>query len=291
MGALDGPFPGSWALAAGLVSWWDLQHDYTRVFPDVYVPKGYVFDAAGRARAAGHWAKGLGVLVGLSAAALHGTRWLDPHIPAELMRPGHCRTPSGIRLTQGTIDPAECCEVEGFRVTTPARTALDIGRRMSRDLAVPILDALCATTGLAPDEVDALARRHPSLRGTKQLAKTIPLIDSGAESPPESCTRLLLIDDGLPAPTTQIVVRDSYGRFVARVDMGWECWRVAVEYDGIQHWTDPAQRSKDIDRFAALESLGWRVIRVNADLLHRRPHLILERVRTALDAQGAHLDD
>ncbi|WP_245745697.1 endonuclease domain-containing protein [Nocardia altamirensis] len=68
--------------------------------------------------------------------------------------------------------------------------------------------------------------------------------------------------------------------------MGWEPWRVAVEYDGAHHWTDPTQRTKDIDRIATLESLGWRVIRVNATLLHRRPHVVLDRVRAALHANG-----
>ncbi|MFD6156147.1 endonuclease domain-containing protein [Nocardia sp. NPDC060256] len=91
---------------------------------------------------------------------------------------------------------------------------------------------------------------------------------------------------GSPRPTTQLVVRDRAGGFVARVDMGWETWRVAVEYDGAHHWTDPTQRTKDIDRIATLESLGWRVIRVNATLLHHRPHVILDRVRAALHAHG-----
>ncbi|MEU7141941.1 DUF559 domain-containing protein [Nocardia sp. NPDC046473] len=68
--------------------------------------------------------------------------------------------------------------------------------------------------------------------------------------------------------------------------MGWEAWRVAVEYDGAHHWTDPTQRTKDIDRIATLESLGWRVIRVNATLLHHRPLTILDRVRAALHAHG-----
>ncbi|MFE9575642.1 DUF559 domain-containing protein [Nocardia sp. NPDC006044] len=68
--------------------------------------------------------------------------------------------------------------------------------------------------------------------------------------------------------------------------MGWKEWRVAVEYDGAHHWTDPTQRTKDIDRLATLESLGWRVVRVNATLLHHRPHVILDRVRAALRAHG-----
>lgn len=286
MGCLDEPFPGSWARAAGLVTRWELERNFVRVFPDVYLRKGCTLDARGRARAAAHWAKGSGVLIGYSAAAMYGTKWLDPNQPAEIARTTHCKPPCGIRAVRTIIGPAECGEVDGFRVTTPARTAFDLGRRLPRDQAVPILDALCAATGLHPKEVAILAREHPGVRGVAQLSTTLQLVDAGAESPPESHTRLLLIDDGLPRPTTQLVIRDSRGGFIARVDLGWERWHVAVEYDGAHHWTDPTQRTKDIDRIATLESLGWRVIRVNATLLHHRPHVILERVRTALHAHG-----
>ncbi|MFE1595280.1 endonuclease domain-containing protein [Nocardia sp. NPDC058705] len=72
--------------------------------------------------------------------------------------------------------------------------------------------------------------------------------------------------------------------------MGWKQWRVAVEYDGAQHWTDPKQRTKDIDRHAALTEHGWHIIRVSADLLHNRPHTLLTRVHTALTSRGARLD-
>lgn len=90
----------------------------------------------------------------------------------------------------------------------------------------------------------------------------------------------------MPRPETQIEIFDDAG-FVARADMGWKEWRRLVEYDGVQHWTDPAQRTLDIDRYARLPELGWTVIRVGADLLYRRPHVLVERVRRALRAAGA----
>ncbi|MEV4237374.1 MULTISPECIES: DUF559 domain-containing protein [unclassified Nocardia] len=290
MGVLDEPFVGSWAVAAGLVTRWELRHNFVRVFPDVYVRKGCSLDARGRARAAAHWAKGDGVLIGCSAAAMHGTRWLDADQAAEIARRGHCRPPCGIRAVRSVIEPSECCEVDGFTVTTPARTAFDLGRRLPRERAVPILDALCAATGLEPGEVAVLASKHPGARFLNRLRTTLAVVDPGAESPPETHTRLLLIDDDLPRPATQLVIRNHYGEFVARVDLGWRKWQVAVEYDGAQHWTDPTQRTKDIDRIARIEALGWRVIRINATLLYDRPHVVLDRVRTALTTQGAQLN-
>jgi very-short-patch-repair endonuclease len=67
--------------------------------------------------------------------------------------------------------------------------------------------------------------------------------------------------------------------------MGWRKWRVAVEYDGVQHWSDRRQRSWDIDRIAILEAMGWSVVRVSAELLGR-PDVVIARVAAKLRAAG-----
>ncbi len=287
MGVGDDPFPGSWAVRSGALTPWELRHDYDRVFPDVYVRKGVALDAAGRARAAAHWTKGRAVLVGRSAAALHGARWLDADRPAELALPNCSRAPAGIRCRQDRIPPVECTSIDGFTVSTPARTAFDLGRREHREPALILLDSLCRATGLQTDEIEAVVESHPRARGLRRLREVLPLVDGGAESPQETRTRLLLIEDGLPTPTTQIQVRQPSGRIVARVDLGWEEWRVAVEYDGTQHWTEESQRTWDIEREELLRELGWRVIRVSSEQLRTRPWVICERVRDALTAAGA----
>lgn len=92
---------------------------------------------------------------------------------------------------------------------------------------------------------------------------------------------------GLPPLHTQIDVFDRYGYHVGRIDMGWERWKVGVEYDGAQHWTDPRQRNRDIDRIAELEALGWRIVRVGAGLLRDRASTVVARCRHALRAAGA----
>jgi very-short-patch-repair endonuclease len=69
--------------------------------------------------------------------------------------------------------------------------------------------------------------------------------------------------------------------------MGWREWKVAVEYDGIQHWENRFQRSWDIERIALLEAAGWIVIRVSAEMLSR-PLVIVERVKAKLRERGAY---
>lgn len=84
---------------------------------------------------------------------------------------------------------------------------------------------------------------------------------------------------------TQIEVFD-YGQQIGRIDMGWPEWKVGVQYDGIQHWTDPKQRTRDIDQNVEYQELGWRIIRVGADLLRYRQGTIIARTREALRAGG-----
>lgn len=220
----------------------------------------------------------------MSAAAVHGTRWLDPQAPAEMICSEHVRSVPGIVVRRARI--VETCVVDGMVVTTPARTAFDLARHSEPERAVELVDALCNATGLKVTDVEHLSEIHRGVHGIGKVSRVLGLADGGAASIPETHTRLLLMRAGLPRPETQIEIFDGLD-FVARADMGWPRWRVLVEYDGAHHWTDPAQRTLDIDRYAVLPTMGWTVIRVGADLLYRRPDVLVERVRCALRAAGA----
>lgn len=268
----------------GTLTNYRLRTRYRAIHRDVYVPNDLEVTAMVRARAAWLWAGGDCVLTGVSAAAVLGAKWIDGNLPAELIR-GDRHSAGGLLVRSYSLAPDEVCCARGMRVTTPARTGFDLGRTLGQDRAVPIIDALMAATGLKAAELIALADGQPGLRGVRRLRATAELCDGGAESPQESRVRLVLVKAGLPAPETQIDFRDEYGHVFIRVDMGWRKWKVAVEYDGVQHWSDRKQRSWDIDRIAMLEDMRWAVVRVSAELL-TRPEVIIERVRAKLRAAG-----
>lgn len=280
----DWPFLGWQAVRQGEISAWRLRREYRPVYRNVYVSEQATLTALARARAAWLWSGGNATLTGLSAAAVLGTKWLDAAEPAELCRPNR-HSPSGIVVRSYHLDARETLVFNGIRITTPARTAFDIGRCLPRARSVPILDALANATRLKTADVIALADAKPGIRGVRRLRSALTLVDGGAESPQESRVRLLLVGAGLPPPETQIEFADEFGVTRIRVDMGWREWRVAVEYDGVQHWSDRYQRSWDIDRIAMLEAMGWVVVRVSAEMLFR-PEVIIERVRGKLRAAG-----
>jgi len=113
----------------------------------------------------------------------------------------------------------------------------------------------------------------------------LELADGGAESPQETRLRLVLVRGGLPRPVTQVPVANERGRVVRRIDMGWPEWKVGVEYDGEQHWKDPAAYEADIDRLEFLSGKGWLIIRTSARHMHA-PSEVVRRASRALHSRG-----
>ncbi|MGB3333856.1 MAG: hypothetical protein WBA79_13710 [Mycobacterium sp.] len=286
MAEVDWPFLGTEALADKTIPERAMRRLYEPVYPGVFAPWGIELDASQRALAAWLWSRRKGVVAGNSAAALLGAKWVSPRLAAELVHINR-KPPANLVVHTDTLKAGEVANVAGIAVTAPARTAFDIGRRTSsRLLALQRLDALANATGLGIGEVESVVADHPGARGLNRLRRVLPVVDSGAESPQESRTRLALIDAGLPRPETQMMVHDECGGFVARIDMGYRQLKVGIEYDGEQHWTDPAQRQRDIDRHWALAALGWVIIRVSAELLRYRRATLIGRVEDAMLAAG-----
>jgi very-short-patch-repair endonuclease len=192
-----------------------------------------------------------------------GANWIDDDAPIELVW-NNGRPPDGLVVRNDTLAADEVDHVGRVPVTTPARTAFDLLRRLPRDEAVARADALMWSCRFSVDEVASLAERHPAARGLRALRVALPLVDDGAASPQETWLRLLLRDNGLPVAATQIPVYDRAG-LIGVVDMGWEDEKIAVEYDGDHHRTNRRQYAKDQRRLRRLEAAGWIVVRVIAE--------------------------
>jgi hypothetical protein len=272
------PFVGSEALATGVLNRHQLRTRYQAVLPNVYLERGREPSLQDRIAAAWLWSDGKAFIAGLSAAAVHGSKWIADDAPVELVHPNP-RPPCGVVTSRAVLRSDEVQQVAGRQVTTPARTAFDLGRRGSLTAAVARLDALARATKFSVDDVLAVADHHPGTRGLRQLDAALDLVDRGAESPQETYLRLVLVRAGLPRPQTQVPVYADDGAVVAYVDMGWPDLLIGVEYDGDHHRADRRQYVRDIRRLELLEELGWLVIRVVAE--DRRPD-ILRRVRRAM---------
>lgn len=282
---MESPFIGTEALRAGTLTERQLRRSCTRIYRNIYLRRGVEPNATNRAVAAWLWSGKQAVVAGNSAAALLGAKWVDAQAPAELIS-DRKRPPPLIITRNETLLAGETVRVNGIPVTSPSRTAFDLGRRPGLQIAVVRIDALARATGVTVEAAEALIDLHRGARGIKQLRQVLTLVDAGAESPQETRTRLLVVAAGLPRPQTQIEVFNDWGRVLARIDMGWPEIKVGIEYDGSQHWTDSRIRTNDIDRAAELQRRGWILVRVSADLLRYRPDVVISRVRDALRSRG-----
>ncbi|WP_353357431.1 hypothetical protein [Mycobacterium sp.] len=269
---MDGPFIGSEAVAAGVMTRHALRRGYIALHQDVYIAKDTEISPIVRAKACWLRSKRRGILAGFSASALHGARWIDPARPAAVIDTNRRRT-RRVNVWADRIEDDEICVIDGMRVTNPARTALDIACRYSEGTAVAAIDALARATRLKRADVEPLLDRYRGRHGIRNARVALDLVDPGAESPRETWLRLLLIRAGFPRPRTQIPVYNEFAVLIAVLDMGWEDIMVALDYEG-DHHRAPRQFSKDIRRYEEVTEVGWIDIRVTsrdteADIIRR----------------------
>lgn len=274
------PFIGAEVLRDGALTRGRLRWNYRAVYPGVYLPKDLEPSVPMNAKAAWLWTGRRGVIAGRAAAALHGAKWIDARTPIDIIAE-HTRAQPGIIVREERIRDDEITEVCGVPVTTPVRTALDLGRHLPRDAAVTNLDALGRATGVTPDQALYLAGRYRGARGIRRACRSLALMDSGAHSPRETRLRLMLIDAGLPKPQTQLRISDGFTS--AFLDMGYEGPKVGLDYEGAHHSALRQQYVHDIGRAEFIAGQGWIDIKVVAE--HTRA-FILHRVREALAQRG-----
>jgi hypothetical protein len=259
-----------------------LRTEYSPIYPNVYQSAFSEPSLRTRTQGAWLWSGQRATVAGLAAAALLGSQWIDDDAPVELIwRNSH--PPDGLIVRNERLHDDELTWRARLPVTTPERTAFDLGRHLLRDEAIAKLDALMYATSFAVEDVLLLAKRYPGARGLRSLRRALPLVDGGAASPQETRLRLLFIDAGFPRPTTQIPVVENNGRLLRMLDMGWEHFMVAAEYDGDLHRTNRRKYVMDLRVLPKIERMGWQVIRV---IKEDRDDDIIRRARTALISRG-----
>jgi hypothetical protein len=172
-----------------------------------------------------------------------------------------------------------------FRVTTVARTLVDLAARLdSASLSRVVDDAVCRTlvTPVALSRTaDRLRARGRRGSGTFRevvepwLGETVP------DSVAEMAFLRMVADARLPPPVCQYEVFDR-GRFVARPDFVWSDQMVALQVDGYRWHSSPAAFAKDSRQTNELIALGWAVLHVTPLEIRDSPSRVLGAVRRAL---------
>ena len=261
-----------WGLSARALELAVASGELRRVLRGVYVRSDVPDDIETRARSAALVISAHSVLRDRAAAWIHGVDvfgWAEleilPPLETCVLRWRAPTRRTGVDGRTRDLRPSDVMEIGGLKVTTPLRTALDLGCILWRKDALAALDMFMRIHGITRRQLRRALPRYRRRRGVVQLRELVAIADPRAESPGESWTRLAIIDAGLPAPTPQHWVEVD-GVPTYRLDLAYPHLKVVVEYDGDEfHHRTEEQRKRDRDRRAWLRDHGWTVIVVEKD--------------------------
>lgn len=233
------------------------------------------------------------VLSHSSAAVLHGAEpWgLDlstVHMTRVDGRPS--RRESGVAVHRNVLTEEEVRSVNGLRVTSPARSVLEVLSQANVEVALVVANALLRRGVLTQAELAAEASRVARWPGTLGTIILLGLCDPRMESVAESRTVHLMWTHALPAPTPQFEVFDERGHLVGRTDFAWPEYGVFLEFDGKLKYQEHRRPGESLDSYLWREKrreeritliTGWRCVRLGWDDLER-PALTAERIRRFL---------
>ncbi|KIS26733.1 hypothetical protein TV39_15030 [Arthrobacter sp. SPG23] len=263
----------------------------------LYLPTGWEFELRGLARALSAATPGAWISH-LTAATLLGL-WLPPWYRG--CRELHLSKPKALPPVRraGVVGHTvlafedEVMVMDGIRISTPARTWLDLARPLPLEDLVAVGDQLVRRPRPELEgrrepwatlpQLHAMMARHPKLKGIVKARKAAELIRPGADSAPETLLRLALTAIGLPEPElqVQIIPQDPYS---PAADLGYRKQRVAIQYDGGHHLSRE-QQTRDNRRDEAFNSAGWRYFKFNANDLADDFRRAACKVRLALQGR------
>lgn len=241
-----------------------------RILRGVYVSAGAEDTPRLRARALSLVMPPGCFVVDRAAAWLHGApRVLGPGEEGSPVPGSWCRPLVSDRIGrrpgaghERLVGPGDLTQVHGVPVTTPLRTAGDLGLRQPRDVAMAGMDALARLGLVSRSEVVDTVERFRGRRGVAQLRELAPLVDPGSSGYGPSALRLRWLDAGLPEPATEISVSCTSGVGTVHLDVGLEHVGAAV-YDDHTLAARPEQLARRLDWIR--EQAGWQI-----ELLDRR---------------------
>jgi hypothetical protein len=182
------------------------------------------------------------------------------------------------------IAPDDIVDLDGLRVTSVGRTAIDLALHANR------LDAVCfmesaMRLGVSIDQLQHLARGR---RGKRRLAPWWELADVRSENPLETKVRLHLIDADLAPDELQYEVR--VGNQSLFLDMAYKYHRVGVETDGRDPHLARQQFVWDRRKWMLLAEADWTLVHLTWADARSKPYVV-QTVRRALARAERGLSD
>jgi hypothetical protein len=210
-----------------------------------------------------------------SAATAYGIfRWWE--MPFEATAPA-ARRRRGIRVHRAALTPGDVRIEAGIRVTSPARTLLDMAPRLNDKQLGRGFDRLRLSHHLRAEHVRHVLERFPRHPGARRLIPFAGITRDAARSRLEVKFADFCERYGLPQPRLNVRIG---GR---EVDALFEEERLIVEVDGYEVHSGPVSFEDDRDRDAHMLALDLPTVRVTEDRMDNSPGREAGRLQEILE--------
>jgi Protein of unknown function (DUF559) len=213
-----------------------------------------------------------------SAATLWGMRkrWQSP--VEVTVRRDHRRR--GIRAHRSKMLAPQDVKLHlGIRLTSPARTALDIAPSLGDRALARVVNEARLSGYLRPEDLGELLDRCPTHRGAKRLRPFVEATAGPTRSEFEDAFVVFAQHFGFPRPEINVHVAGY------EVDALFRSERLIVELDGFEYHRDRRSFERDRDRDVATLVAGFETVRVTWQRLTLKADREAARLHTILDGR------
>ena len=220
-----------------------------------------------------------------SAAIIHGLDLLGRR-PSGLTvthRPGvgSATGRAGVRVHLAALPDGHVTVRGGVRVTSVARTVVDLARTSSFRSGVVVADSALRRKLTTKAELSAVVADCARWPGLARAREVVEFSDAPSESALESLSRVVFREQGIPPPELQAWVGGDDEGVVGRADFLWEQFGTIGEADGMVKYADPHGAIAQLRRDARLYAAGFQVVHFTWDDIVRHPEHVAASFRKA----------
>jgi predicted transcriptional regulator of viral defense system len=219
-----------------------------------------------------------------SAALIHGLDLLGKCPPdVAVTRPpgGSQKSRSGVHLRVSALPSEHVTVSGGIRLTSVARTVVDLARASSFRSGVVVADSALRSKQTSKAELQSVVDDCARWRGIAQARLVVEFSDGRSESALESISRVAFHDQGLPAPELQVWVGGDDEGVIGRVDFLWRQYRTIGEADGALKYKDTARAISQLRRDELLRAAGFEVVHFTWYQILQTPGQVAASLREA----------
>jgi hypothetical protein len=168
----------------------------------------------------------------------------------------------------------------GVRITTVARTVVDLARTSSFRDGVVVADSALHAGKATKADLTAVVEACRGWPGSQRALRVVAFSDHRSESVLESISRAAFHEQGLPPPELQVRLGGDFG-FVGRVDFFWPGHKTVGEADGAVKYADTTRAIAQLERDKLLRQAGFEVVHFTwRDIIHA-PAQVARDLRSA----------